>query len=437
MTGYTPRANGTKRFMIILLVIALAVAIYFGRHMFGGPQGAQQGGFGVPVETAVVKTRPLDVTIDSVGTLVANESVMLTPETTGRITDIKFIEGRPVKKGQVLFQIDDRMARAEMKQAQANLQLANLNNARFSKLSKTGAATKRTYDEARANLGVAQANLDLARTRLDYTTITAPFDGVVGLRNVSPGDYVNIGQELANFVSYDPMKVNFSIPETQASRLAAGQSLDITVEALPGETFHGTVFALDPQLDVGGRAVNLRATIPNPDMKLKPGMFARVVLTVTRKENALVIPESAIVPQGDQKMVFVVDAESKANLTPITLGERLAGEVEVTQGLKAGDVVVTSGQIKLQPGAPVTDLRKMAEQKQAEAPPATDEKPAAAPAIEPPPPPAAGNDEPTPADSDLATPADQAPAPVEGLDEVPASEPAGDEAAGNPAGDRP
>lgn len=357
-----------QQIVFFLIVIGIATAVYFGRGLFVTGPSAPQGGFGIPVETAEVSSRALDITIDSVGTLVANESVILRPETTGRITEIKFVEGQPVKKGDLLFQIDDRMARAELKQAEANHQLAQLNNERFSKLSKTGAATKRAFDEARANLGVAQANRDLAKTRVDYSRITAPFDGVVGLRNVSPGDYVNLGQELANFVSYDPMKVNFNIPEKQAAQLAVNQLLDITVEALPGETFHGVLYALDPQIDVNGRSVSLRATIPNPDMKLKPGYFARVVLTVSRKEGALLVPESAIVPQGDAKMVFKVGADDTVSIVPVTLGERLQGEVEILSGVSAGDVVVTSGQIKLQPGAKVTDLRKMNAAKEAAAP---------------------------------------------------------------------
>lgn len=350
-----------KRVVLLLVLIGIVAAIYFGRGMLSG--GAEKPPeFGVPVETATVKAQALDVTIDSVGTLAANESVILRPEVAGRITDIKFTEGQPVKKGDVLFQIDDRMAQAEMKQANANLQLARLNEARFAKLATTGAATKRTRDEARANLGVAQANFDLAKTKIDYAQIVAPFDGTVGLRKVSPGDYVNIGQELANFVSYDPMKVNFTIPETDTSRLAVGQQIGMTVEALPGETFRGTVFALDPQLDVNGRAVSLRATIPNPDNRLRPGMFARISLIVSRKEGALLIPENAIVPQGNDKMVYVVGADSTVTLVPVTLGERRAGEVEITQGLQEGDVVVTSGQIKLHPGAKVTDLAAMQQQ---------------------------------------------------------------------------
>lgn len=357
-----------KRAMVVLLLIAAAGGIYYsGGMMQSEPQ--KQGGFGVPVETAVVEAKPLDVTIDAVGTLVANEMVTLRPEIAGKITEIKFTEGTPVRKGDALFQIDDRMARAELKQAESNLQLARLNHDRFRKLSSTGASTKLRFDEARAELGVNQAAADLARTRLEYMTITAPFDGVVGLRKVSPGEYVEVGQELANFVSYDPMKVNFTIPETQASQLAVNQTIDLNVEALPGKTFQGVVYALDPQLDVNGRAVQLRATIPNPDNVLKPGFFARIQLTVARKEAALTVPESAIVPQGNLKQVFVVDSESKAQLVPVELGERLAGSVEILSGLQAGDVVVTSGQIKLQPGAAVTDLRKAAQEKAAAAKP--------------------------------------------------------------------
>lgn len=347
-----------------LLFVAGALAVGGAIYMLGGlgkKEAAPQARSGVPVETATVTPKRLQVNIDAVGTLVANEMVMLRPEIAGRITEVLFTEGQPVKKGDPLFKIDDRMARAELKQAESNLQLARLNYDRFRKLSSTGAATKLRYDEARAELGVNQANADLARTRVEYMTISAPFDGVVGLRSVSPGEYVNVGQELANFVSYDPMKVNFTIPETQASQLAEGQTIAMTVEALPGRTFEGVVYALDPQLDVNGRAVNLRATIPNPENVLKPGFFARIALNVANKENALTVPESAIVPQGNTKQVFVVGEDQTANLVTVELGERLAGEVEVVSGLQAGDVVVTSGQIKLQPGAKVTNTSKAPE----------------------------------------------------------------------------
>lgn len=397
-----------KRVIFLFIIAAIAVAIYYTAFKQSKPE-QKQGGMGVPVETYTVVPKPLDITIDAVGTLVANEMVSLRPEIAGKITEILFTEGSPVKKGDPLFKIDDRMARAELKQAQSNLQLAQLNYNRFRKLSSTGASTKLRYDEARAELGVNQANVDLARTRVEYMTITAPFDGTVGLRKVSPGEYVNVGQELANFVSYDPMKVNFTIPETQASQLAVNQTIGLTVEALPGRTFQGVVFALDPQLDVNGRAVQLRATIPNPDNILKPGFFARISLTVERKENALSVPEAAIVPQGNLKQVFRVDAENKAQLVPVELGERAAGSVEVISGLQAGDVIVTSGQIKLQPGKLVSILEKT---------PPPDGATEASPAMVP-----APQDMPTQEDALNAQPSEQGEIPpAEPVEDLPASE---------------
>ncbi len=346
-----------NKFLVIAGFAGIAAAVYFTR----GPMGTADpgmGGFAMPVEAMKIDPRPLDVAIDSVGTLAANESVVIRPEIVGRITAITFQEGQPVKAGEKLFQIDDRLARAELKQASANLKLAQLEYERFRKLAGAGAATKRAADQTQANLGVAQANVDLAKTKVDYTAITAPFDGVVGLRRVSPGDYVQVGQELANFVSYDPMKVNFSIPETEAARLQTGQQIAITVEALPGENFIGTVYALDPQLDVAGRSVSLRATIPNPENRLKPGFFAHIALKVEQKPAALVVPENAIIPQGNQSFIYRIDAGDQVSLIPATLGQRLKGEVEVVQGLAPGDEIVVSGQMKLHPGAKIMRLPK-------------------------------------------------------------------------------
>lgn len=340
--------------ILIPAIIAVAAGVYY-FNPFHGEVGAPPE-FALPVQATKVVARPLSVTLDAVGSLRANESVVLQPEVAGRVTEITFTEGQPVKKGDALFKIDDRMAAAEVKQAEANLQLARLDFERFRKLSNTGASTKQRYDQAQANLGVMEANLQLARTRLDYTTIRAPFDGVVGLRKISPGDYVNIGQELANFVSLDPMKVDFTIPETQASQVQVGQKLDIMLEAIPDRTFTGEVFALDSQIDVNGRAVALRATVPNPGGILRPGYFARVMLTVAEKPSALIVPEDAIVPQGAAKLVYVVNDDGSVDMRPVTLGQRLSGEVEILDGVKEGEHVVTGGHIKIRPGAKVSIL---------------------------------------------------------------------------------
>ncbi|MFN8972432.1 MAG: efflux RND transporter periplasmic adaptor subunit [Alphaproteobacteria bacterium] len=356
MTAYAPnrsQRSAWSKIFLILLLLALGYGGYRAVTHFVKPAQAP-GGFAMPVESYRLMPDALDVTIESVGSLRANESATLRPELAGRITEVLFTEGALVKKGAPLFKMDDRIYAAELKQAEANLQLAKLNYGRFKKLAKSGASSRQRLDEAEASLGVAQANYDLARTRVAYTTITAPFAGTVGLRRISPGDYVTVGQELANFVSYDPMKVDFSIPETQSRQLRVGQKIDITVEAVPGQIFAGEVFAIDPQVDVSGRAVALRATIENHDFILKPGFFARVSLLVERKPNALLVPEAAIVPQGNDKFVYRITPENTVTLTPVTLGARKEGRVEILSGLNAGDQVVTSGQIKLREGAAVS-----------------------------------------------------------------------------------
>jgi len=342
-----------KKLIVAIILVVAALGYFF--NPFKSAVTAPPD-FAMPVQAVPVEARPLSVTLDAVGSVRANESVVLQPEVAGRVTEITFVEGQPVKAGDPLFKIDDRMAAAEVKQAEANLQLARLDFERFRKLSKTGASTKQRYDQAQANLGVMEATLQLARTRLDYTTIRAPFDGVVGLRKISPGDYVNIGQELANFVSLDPMKVDFTIPETQASQLKIGQQLEITLEAIPGEHFVGELYAVDSEVDVNGRAVALRAMVPNPDGKLRPGYFARIVLTVAEKEHALIVPENAVVPQGNDKLVYVVNEDGTVDMRPVTLGQRLSGEVEILTGVKAGEQVMTGGHIKIRPGAKVMIL---------------------------------------------------------------------------------
>lgn len=341
-----------KRYILLSIVFAVCLGLYLFKASENtrAPQPVESITL---VEASPVTQEPLQFNIESVGTLTANESVILRPEVAGRVTEIPFTEGAPVKKGEILFKLDDRIMSAELKQANANVHIARLDYNRFAKLAKTGAATRRLADQSQANLSIAEANAELARTRLDYATIRAPFDGVVGLRKISPGEYVTVGQELANFISYDPMKADFTIPETQSGALKVGQTIAVTVDAIAGEVFNGEVYALNPELDVSGRAVALRAKIANPQGRLKPGSFARIKLEVSQNAQALTIPEGAIIPQGDKHFVYRITPENTVTLTPVTIGQRLAGKVEIIEGLEPGEMVVTSGQIKLHEGAKI------------------------------------------------------------------------------------
>ena len=179
-----------------------------------------------------------------------------------------------------------------------------------------------------------------------------PFAGVIGLRNVSAGDYVNVGDELVQLVRLDPIEIDMRAPEVVLSSLSVGQEVEFGVDSFRDERFKATLVAIAPTVDAGGRSVALRARLENPDMKVRPGMSARVRITLSTSAHALLIPEQAIWPNGEQKMVYVV-IKGVAKLMPVTLGTRIPGQVEVTSGLKEGDEVVVTGQLKLHDGAQV------------------------------------------------------------------------------------
>ena len=183
--------------------------------------------------------------------------------------------------------------------------------------------------------------------------LRAPFSGIIGLRSVSVGDYVKEGADLVNLESIDPLKVDFRVPEVYMRQVQVGQSLQVQLDALPGKTFEGKVFAVNPLIDAAGRAVVIRAMVRNPDTSLRPGMFARVRLITRNAQDALVLPEQALVPQGDQQFVFRI-LDGKAVRTKVDVGQRRDAMVEILNGVAKDDVVVTAGQLKLRDGAPVT-----------------------------------------------------------------------------------
>ena len=344
----------------LLLIVAAAGASYWyllrrsGDGQHSAIQAAEKPAPAAPVfvETAPVRVGTVTRDITAVGTLLSNESVMIKPEITGRISEIFFKEGDQVQRGARLVALDDSVYRAELAQAEARIDLQRRNNSRAVELFDRKVATERTRDEAVAAMRTAEADLALARARLDKTRINAPFKGVLGLRRVSVGDYVNPGQDIVNLEDIDPIKVDFRVPESALRLLRVGQAIELQVDAFPGQTFQGQVYAIDPQVDVQGRSVVIRARVPNPDGHLKPGLFARVGLIVERRENAMLVPEQSVVPLEGRSAVFRV-IDGTARLTEVQLGQRRAGQVEVVQGLKAGEVVITAGHLKVRDGVRV------------------------------------------------------------------------------------
>jgi membrane fusion protein, multidrug efflux system len=307
----------------------------------------------VTVDVAKVATLKLVDDINAVGSIRSNESVVIRPEVSGRIVRLNFNDGQHVKKGQLLVAFDATVNEAEVQQAKAELGIARANYERALDLAKQKFISDRARDESQANVQVLEAKLALAQARLSKLEIKAPFSGIVGIRNVSVGDYVKDGADLINLEDISSVKVDFRVPEKFADMVKKGQAIEVLVDALPGRPFHAKVDAVDPQVDSSGRSALLRGRIDNPEGKLKPGMFARVRLILSERENALVVPEEAIVPQGGKVTVWKV-IDGKVVRTEVKTGLRRAAKVEIVQGLQIGDTVVTAGQIRLsKDGTPV------------------------------------------------------------------------------------
>ncbi|MEN3974140.1 efflux RND transporter periplasmic adaptor subunit [Emcibacter sp. SYSU 3D8] len=339
----------------VAAVAALVVAagVYWGMVRDGDPASAvPAAGRTVIVEAAPVQVRPVQQEVNAIGTLRSEDSIVMRPELAGVVTAIGFKEGQPVRKGQLLVALDGSIHEAELAQAQASLTLSRANNDRTAELLAKGAASQRTRDENLSKMRMDEATLALARARLAKTRITAPYDGVAGLRKVAVGDYVTPGQDLVTLDVIDPIKLEFRVPEIYLAHVAMGQTVTFQLDALPGQTFKAEVYAIDPQVDVDGRSLAIRARADNSGRTLRPGLFARASLGLARHENAILIPEEAIIPQGTDHFVYKVTG-GKAAMTQVKTGIRRDGVVEIVSGLGAADTVVTAGQLKLHDGAAV------------------------------------------------------------------------------------
>jgi membrane fusion protein (multidrug efflux system) len=343
---------------IVIASCMLAVAsgawwyFYLEAPAASGASQLARGGFAVPVETARVTVGPIERRLTAVGSLRSNESVVIRPEIAGRIAEFRFDEGERVQKGQPLVLLDDSVWSAAVEQAQAALELSQANYDRAVDLLQRKVGTTKARDEALSQMRVDQAELELAKARLDKSVIAAPFDGVVGLRKVSVGDFVNAGDDIVNLEQIDPLKADFRVAEAYLGAVEPGQRIELGVDAFPSRTFTGEVYAIDPLIDESGRSILLRARLPNPDHMLRPGLFARVTLVLNERQDALQVPEQALVPQGQDQFVFKVE-DGKAAFTKVKVGIRREGMVEITEGLGPEDEVVTAGQLKIRDGAEV------------------------------------------------------------------------------------
>jgi len=346
----------SPRSMLIVLgaVLLAALAVLFVYRLYGVILGqGQQGGWPAPVVEAVeAQKRDVNLQVSALGTLQADQAITVRPEITGIVTSIDFEDGERVEKGDLIITLDDKDLTARLMQAEARLTLTRANYQRAEQLLKQGSGTARARDEALNDFKSAEAEVAAAETALHKATITAPFSGIIGLRQVSLGEYVTAGQAITTLADVDNLRIDFRVSEVFLTEVGKGQEVNVVFDALPEQDYTGVISALDPVVSVEGRALSVRAIIRNVDGKLRPGLFGRVEI-VTDTRRSIMLPEAAIVttPTGDRAVFIVVDGHAKMN--PVTIGTRVPGEVEILAGVEDGDTVIVSGQLKVQNGAPV------------------------------------------------------------------------------------
>ncbi|RZT97819.1 efflux RND transporter periplasmic adaptor subunit [Rivibacter subsaxonicus] len=344
--------NQNRKLHLLVAVvglIALSALAWWWQHRPAATPAAAPAGGPTAVEVARAERGTMADEATAVGTLRSRQGVVLRPEVGGRVVRLGFADGARVRRGQVLMQLDDSLQRAQLEQAKAQAAISRTTLKRNEELVAQNFVTRSVVDQAQANLDVAEAQVALAQAQLARMRIEAPFDGTAGIRKVNVGDVVKESADIVTLEDISALYVDFRLPERYIARLAPGQPVTVTVDALPGSRLEAQVTALESLVDNDGRSLAVRALLPKPQNQLKPGMFARVRL-VLEQRNAVLVPEEAIVPQGSKQYVVKVvkgDKGASTQRVEVATGLRREGAVEVTQGLQAGDTVVTAGQSRL------------------------------------------------------------------------------------------
>jgi membrane fusion protein (multidrug efflux system) len=339
-----------------LLVLVIGYLIYnkvwggnskdAGTQAAGGKKGKKSGG-PIPVNVMVVKDTAFSNAIDVTGSISANEQVDLRSETAGNVTGIFFNEGSHVTKGQLLVKVYDQDLQASLKQIQVQIKLAEQTEYRNKVLLSKEAISKEEYDISLTSLNSYKAQADLAKAQITKTEVRAPFSGIIGLRNISPGGYLSPQGSIATLVNIDPAKVTFSIPERYLTMIHVGSKIKFNTESTR-ENFTGTVYAIEPNIDVNSRSIILRAKAENPKGLLKAGGFAKIHFDLDQIPKTIMVPTEAVIPDIKGSNVFLAK-NGKAVQQAIKTDTRTDKSIQVISGLKAGDSLIVTGIIQMRP----------------------------------------------------------------------------------------
>jgi membrane fusion protein (multidrug efflux system) len=334
-----------------LAALALAVATGCGGPDAGPPGSeADEGPAAAVVELVTVRPELLRNLVAIPGQLASEYSVVVRPELETVLESIGFAEGERVEKGRVLFSLRDDQQRAEVAEAEASLALAAATHRRTSTLQRQDVSSAAALERAAAELAVARAQVEVARVELERTQIRAPFDGLMGALLVSPGDRLRRSTDLVQIDAIDRLQLLFYLPESAVALVRPGIPVRVAVAPFPGERFDGEIYFVAPTLEPEGRRVLVKAWVPNQGRRLRPGLFAEIEAEVDRRDDALLVPDSALVSDLEGTYVWKVDGDSRAQRAPVELGLRQEGRVEVAKGLAPGDTVVAAGIHKVKVG---------------------------------------------------------------------------------------
>ncbi len=350
-----------KRYIFYLvLALGLAYLVYYriteNKKIEGGGAGPGKGGKGkggapLNVDGIIAATSDFSSNIDITGSIEANEAVTLRSEVAGLVTGIYFKEGSNVSKGSPLVKINDRDIQAQLREVITRENLSASNENRAKQLLAKGAISQEEYDTSLAELQALKSQVQLIRAQLAKTTIIAPFSGKVGLRNISMGEYITPNTTIANLLSTNPVKINFSIPEKYVSQLKPNSDISFNIDG-SNKTFSGKVFAIEPGINQTTRTLQIKALAQNASGELLPGSFAKVKLSLTTIKDAILIPTEAVIPVLKGKVVYI-SKNGKAQQVPVETGTRTADKILVLSGLNVGDTVLTTGAMALKPDADV------------------------------------------------------------------------------------
>lgn len=338
---------------LVTILVAVAIVLVVKRYVGYSnlPVGQPKGGESTVVAEKV-EDRSFVTRIEALGTAHANESVTITSSVSERVGKVFFENGETVKAGDLLVQLENAEELADLEQAKVNLQEQRRELERLKPLRNTKVISQQDYDTRQSAVKTAEAQVAAAMARLEDLAITAPFSGVLGLRQVSPGALVQPGTQIATLDDLDVIKVNFTIPETLLGEINVDQKIEAGSVAYADETFHGVVTSIDSRVDATTRAVTLQAKIDNPDHRLRPGMLMTIVLIV-RQHDAAGVPEKALLAYGEKHFAYVLKSDQTVERREVNIGQRETGWVEIKEGLNAGETIVVEGLMSLKDGARV------------------------------------------------------------------------------------